>query len=341
MKQQIRFVCCLIFLAHTLFCEEKALLQQTQRIERLHEMYFQSLFSQYTQVRDFYRHFINFLKESPNLGVVDFRIRTQQFHSMLGSSLENLSLTRKHLKELEAILQSRLQSVEQITMRYMDTNLAPALTIAAQGIKNQLLGYHFLLQETTRRQLDVLVELQSNLQALQNQALSIEQAAWQTSKNRIPLQSDPEILRQIRQTMSQAASRLQEVRNAFTYAEASITAQASRRPPLIPAGSKSMDNIRIKEANQIIGQEVNQLKQGLESQALSLKVVQNLTAQASEGVPPDLHLPILSAHLFFSHTNPDSVQQEPVKSREISISTPAPEPEKKESSWEAPLPDWI
>ncbi|MBW7876893.1 MAG: hypothetical protein H3C47_13010 [Candidatus Cloacimonetes bacterium] len=341
MKQQIRFVFCLILFLSTIFSEDKALLLQTQRIDRLHEMYFQSLFSQYTQIRDFYRHFISFLKESPDLGVVDFRIRTQQFYSMLGSSLENLSLTRKHLEELEQILGTRLKSVEQLSMQYMDTSLSPSLTIAAQTIKSQLLGYHFLLKEILKRQIDVLMELQINLNSLQKQALLIEEKVWQTSKNRIPLKSDADIIKQIRKTVSEAASRLQEVRNAFTYAEASLSAQSSKKAHLTPVGSKAMDPTRLKESKKAIAWETEQLKNSIESQALSLKVIQRLTAQASEGVPPDLHLPVLSAHLFFSHTNPDQKILKDQPKKEISSSAFESEPEKVEKTWEAPLPDWI
>jgi hypothetical protein len=262
----------------------------------------QNLYSIYNQCLETHRYYVDFLKQTPELTLKEFKIRTQQWKVFTASSLENLVLIRTRLNYQLSYLHALNDDLESAIPEFLDTAYYSEWIDLQQNLDFEESSLEYLAEKLASLLISQVGKVQISTKKVVQNIEALHQKHWDQDRPNPRLRDQKQLVRKIKSNAVNTRKWISGLANHFTYAENRILLEYSRlQKNSFPSKTKITPVLRRSHFRKMEAFQAR-IKDFLEREGLESAILEARLKRSKEVRQPELYLPALSKHLFFNHT---------------------------------------
>ena len=209
--------------------------------------YFRNLHETFLQNVQIFRFWIQFLKLRPDLGLKEFKIRTQQLRNTILQGTEASIQTRQQLIKISNFIKDLEYEVRNNSIQFIETPLYTKLVTSQARINFLIDSVGFYVDHLATLQTFQLKNLVEELDFVIEQIELINAESWNKSFDSILLKEQPTLITKIKKLTRQKLNDFKQIKQNYIYAESQILVKRDEiKPKKLPA---SRDATREEEIN--------------------------------------------------------------------------------------------
>lgn len=305
------------------------------RIKSLTLEYFQNLHEIFSENVLVFRFWMQFLRLRPELGLKEFKVRTQQLRNSLLQGLENSIKTRNRLISVNDFIKSLSSEIEAHSIQFIETPLYSKLATSNSRINFLQQSLSFYVDHVATVQIFQFENLVTELDALVTQTEKINAENWNSSFKSILLKNQEQLVNEIKELTQKQLASFKQIKQNYIYAETQILIDEDNFQPKNLPSKRQADRSEQIAFRKLQNAFHLKIEKSIENEAIQLSLLKHqiklqkkwLNNNPSKTGYPDIPL----ANILFIG-NPDKSQLSPV----MADTNASIEPSKKLTN-----PDWI
>lgn len=244
--------------------------------------YFRNLHETFLQNVQIFRFWIQFLKLRPDLGLKEFKIRTQQLRNTILQGTEASIQTRQQLIKISNFIKDLEHEVQNNSIQFIETPLYSKLVTSQARINFLIDSVGFYVDHLATLQTFQLKNLVEELDFVIEQIELINAEYWNKSFDSILLKEQPTLITKIKKLTRQKLNDFKQIKQNYIYAESQILVKRDEiKPKKLPA---SRDATREEEINFSNLQKnfIEKITEFTERESIQLQILKHKITQAKK-----------------------------------------------------------
>lgn len=304
------------------------------RVKSLTLEYFQNLHEIFSENVLIFRFWMQFLSLRPELGLKEFKVRTQQLRNSVLQSLENSIKIRRRLISMSDFIKSLSSEIEANSIQFIETPLYSKLATSNARVNFLQQTLSFYVDHVATIQIFQFKNLVKELDKMISHTEKINAKNWDSSFKSILLKNQEQLINQIKELTQKQLASFKQIKQNYIYAETQIlTGEDNFQAKHLPSRRQAQRSEQIA-FRKLQNSFHNKIEKSIEEEAVQLSLLKHqitlqkkwLNNNPSKTGYPDIPL----ANIFFTG-NPLKPKPSPIADTDKSQHFP-----KKLLS-----PDWI
>ena len=205
-------------------------------IQSLSLEYFRNLHKTFMQNIKIFRFWIQFLKLRPELGLKEFKIRTQQLRNVILQGTEASIQTREQLIKVSDFMKDLSEEIQNNSIEFIETPYYSKLITSQSRVRFLTETLGFYVDHVATLQTYHLNNLVKELDSIIHQVESINGKHWEKSFESILLRDQAILITEIKKLTREKLKGFRQVKQNYIYAESQILINRDEiKPTTLPS----------------------------------------------------------------------------------------------------------